>query len=278
MKRRAFLGAALTGGAALIVARNSSARQSRTVNSRIEVLIDEPVGRIAPEIYGHFAEHLGGVVYDSIWVGENSKIPNFWVDAWEWPKDAPDGPWKYDTNHFGTDEFLRFCQLAGAPPYLAVNLRSLTARDFYEWVDYCNSPAGSTTLADMRAAAGQREPYKVQYWGVGNESWGCGGTSRPKSTQRNIAASSNGFRNTGWTCHISARARTEATWRGRGGSSAGWPSAEPSVECGAGGCTIIPGTSAPGAPANGGWAKARPCAIPTTSGSSCSTRRTAWRR
>ena len=184
MQRRKFIGAALTGGAALLAGRHFAAGQTKLADARVEILVNEPIGRIAPEIYGHFAEHLGGVVYDGIWVGENSKIPNvggirkalvdalqkikasvirwpggcfadsynwrdgigargarprrpnFWVDAQEWPKGAPDGPWKYDTNHFGTDEFLRFCNLSGAQPYLAANLRSLTARDFYEWVDY----------------------------------------------------------------------------------------------------------------------------------------------
>jgi alpha-N-arabinofuranosidase len=227
MKRREFINKALTGGVILLAGRHA-ATQTRLADARIEVLVDEPIGRIAPEIYGHFAENLGAVIYDGIWVGENSKIPNiggirralvealqkikpsvirwpggcfadsynwrdglgnraqrprrpnFWVDAPEWPKGAPDGPWKYDPNQFGTDEFLRFCQLSGAQPYLAANLRSLTARDFYEWVDYCNSPPGTTTLAEMRAAAGQREPWKVRYWGVGNESWGCGGNFTPE--------------------------------------------------------------------------------------------------
>ncbi|HEY8460063.1 MAG TPA: alpha-L-arabinofuranosidase C-terminal domain-containing protein [Blastocatellia bacterium] len=228
MKRREFINAALAGGVLALRGGRSSAQEARMADARIEILLDEPIGGIAPEIYGHFVEHLGGVVYDGIWVGEDSKIPNiggirlaiveamkkirasvvrwpggcfadsynwrdgigprnarprrpnFWIDAPEWPKGAPDGPWKYDPNHFGVGEFLRFCQLSGAQPYLAANLRSLTARDFYEWVDYCNSPAGSTTLAEMRAAAGQREPWNVRYWGVGNESWGCGGSFTPE--------------------------------------------------------------------------------------------------
>ncbi len=223
MKRRAFIRTAAASGLALATRSSFAARQSKLADARIEVLLDEPIGRIAPEIYGHFAEHLGGVVYDGIWVGENSKVPNigglrkalvdalqrikppvirwpggcfadsynwrdgvgpkperprrpnFWVDAQEWPKGAPDGPWKYDTNQFGTDDFARFCQLTGAQPYLAANLRSLTPKDFYEWVDYCNSPAGTTTLADLRAAHGARAPYNVRHWGIGNESWGCGG-------------------------------------------------------------------------------------------------------
>ncbi|MDX2033282.1 MAG: alpha-L-arabinofuranosidase C-terminal domain-containing protein [Blastocatellia bacterium] len=228
MKRRRFVGMALTGGVACLAGGGAALRQAKLADARVEILLNEPIGRIAPEVYGHFAEHLGGVIYDGIWVGENSKIPNlggirkalvdalkrikpgvirwpggcfadsynwrdgigpraqrprrtnFWVDAGEWPAGAPDGPWKYDTNHFGTDEFLRFCQLSDAQPYLAANLRSLTARDFYEFVEYCNSPAGSTTLAEMRAAGGQAAPYKVRFWGVGNESWGCGGNFTPE--------------------------------------------------------------------------------------------------
>lgn len=219
--RREFIAGSLLGGAAVLAA-NIKAQVPRGPDSRVEVLIEEPIGTINPDIYGHFAEHLGGVIYDGIWVGEGSKIPNtggirtalvehmrrikapvvrwpggcfadsynwrdgvgpkrdrprrtnFWVDAPEW-RNAPDGPWKYDTNHFGTNEFMRFCRLTGAQPYLAANLRSLPAKDTYEWVEYCNSPAGSTTLADLRAAGGDRDPYKVRFWGVGNESWGCGG-------------------------------------------------------------------------------------------------------
>jgi alpha-N-arabinofuranosidase len=228
MKRREFIKTGLAGGVLALAGGRFAAQEARMADARIEILLDEPIGRIAPEIYGHFVEHLGGVVYDGIWVGEDSKVPNiggvrqaivdamrrikasvirwpggcfadsynwrdgvgprkdrprrpnFWIDAREWPKGAPDGPWKYDPNHFGTDEFLRFCQLSGAQPYLAANVRSLTARDFYEWIDYCNSPAGTTTLAEMRAAAGQRDPWNVRYWGVGNESWGCGGAFTPE--------------------------------------------------------------------------------------------------
>jgi len=199
MKRRDFLIAGTTGGAMLIGGRHRSLEldwcriipRAAAVDSRIEVLIDEPIGTIAPEIYGHFAEHLGAVIYDGIWVGENSKIANiggirkslvdamkkirpglvrwpggcfadsydwrdgigpkaqrprrtnFWRDASEWPKGVPNGPWKYETNQFGTDDFVRFCKLVGAEPYLAANLRSLSAKDFYQWVEYCNSPAGA---------------------------------------------------------------------------------------------------------------------------------------
>ncbi len=204
----------------------SHAQQS---DSRIEVLLNEPIGTIAPEIYSHFVEHLGGVVYDGIWVGENSKIANvgglrkalvdalkktkpsvirwpggcfadqydwrdgigprgkrpkrtnFWVDSREWPANANrTGAQVYDPNHFGTPEFARFCQLTNSQPYFAANLRSLPAQEFWRWVEYCNSPNGSTTLAQQRAADGLAQPLNVRYWGVGNESWGCGGNFSPE--------------------------------------------------------------------------------------------------
>lgn len=225
MNRRQFLGAA----AAVASSRLSYGLAQEPSDSRIEILLNEPIGAIAPEIYGHFVEHLGGVVYDGIWVGENSPVANtggirkqlvdalrkvkpsvirwpggcfadqydwrdgigprakrprrtnFWVDSPEWPAGARrDGPQSYDPNHFGTTEFARFCRLAGAQPYFAANLRSLRAQDFWQWVEYCNSPAGTNTLAEQRAADGEREPLGVKFWGVGNESWGCGGNFTPE--------------------------------------------------------------------------------------------------
>jgi alpha-N-arabinofuranosidase len=220
IKRREFVGSVLAAGAVSLLPR--AAYAGRATDSRIEVLVTEPIATIAPEIYGHFTEHLGAVIYDGIWVGPESKIPNIggvrralieslqrikpavirwpggcFADSYDWrdgigprrdrprrtnfwffgvpDKPVPNPPQKYDPNQFGTNEFARFCKLVGAEPYLAANLRSLPARDFYQWVEYCNSPAGSTTLADQRALAGDREPFRVRYWGVGNESWGCGG-------------------------------------------------------------------------------------------------------
>ena len=126
----------------------------------------------------------GGCFADSYdWrdgVGPRSSRPrrtNFWANDMA---TLPDGPAKYEPNQFGTNDFVRFCRLAGGEPYLAANLRSLPARDFYQWVEFCNSPAGSSTLADLRASAGDRDPFRVRFWGVGNESWGCGGNFTPE--------------------------------------------------------------------------------------------------
>jgi alpha-N-arabinofuranosidase len=225
-RRREFLrNASLGAGAVFAWKYLSLAAPASPAESRIEILLDEPLGVILPNIYGHFAENLGGVIYDGVWVGKNSPIPNIdgirkvlidhmrkikapvvrfpggcFADSYDWTdgigaadkrprrtnfweniesKDSPTTH-KYDPNQFGTNEFVHFCKLIGSQPYLAANLRSLPAQSFDRWVEYCNSPAGSTTWAEMRASAGYPEPFGVRYWGVGNESWGCGGNFTPQ--------------------------------------------------------------------------------------------------
>lgn len=223
MRRREFLHDAALGAAAVLLARPAKLASvvSGAPDARIEILLEEELGTISPNIYGHFIEHIGGVIYDGVWVGENSKIPNLggirkdlveemrrikapvirypggcFADSYDWrdgvgPADkrprrtnfwnnedetssAP-ASHRYESNRFGTDEFMRLCRAIGSQPYLAANVRSLPAEAFYRWVEYCNSPAGTTTLAGERAASGSTQPYDVRYWGVGNESWGCGG-------------------------------------------------------------------------------------------------------
>ena len=223
IRRREFICNSALSAAALLLTkptRLASATAVSASDSRIEVLPDEVLGTISPNIYGHFIEHIGGVIYDGVWVGENSKVKNIggirkelidemrkikapvvrypggcFADSYDWrdgvgpadkrprranfwieaePNSEPANH-RYEPNRFGTDEFMRFCKLIGCQPYLGANVRSLPAEAFYRWVEYCNSPAGSTTLADQRATSGSVEPYNVRYWGVGNESWGCGG-------------------------------------------------------------------------------------------------------
>jgi alpha-N-arabinofuranosidase len=227
MKRRAFLRqtALATGGLLLFRSPKSAFSAVTSAPSRIEVLLGEELGAISPNIYSHFTENLSGVIYDGIWVGKNSKVPNIdgirselvehmrkiktavirfpggcFADSYDWrdgvgpaekrPRrtnfwDGAEGTnspadHRYDPNQFGTDEFVRFCKLTGGQPYLAANVRSLPAEEFDRWVEYCNSPTGSTTLADLRAAGGSPDPFNVRYWGVGNESWGCGGNFLPQ--------------------------------------------------------------------------------------------------
>jgi alpha-N-arabinofuranosidase len=220
---------ALAGTAGWVISRDIPAARAQGADSRLDIIPAEPIGTIAPELHGHFIEHLGGVIYDGVWVGEDSRVPNaggirqalveelrkikppvirwpggcfadsydwhdgighpdnrprrtdFWVDSAPSQKREPTpGPQRFDPNRFGTNEFMRFCRLVGAAPYVAANVRSLPAKDLYQWVEYCNAPAGTATMADLRAAGGDREPYGVRYWGVGNEPWGCGGNFTPE--------------------------------------------------------------------------------------------------
>ena len=83
-----------------------------------------------------------------------------------------------EPNWFGAHEFIRLCRLTGAAPYLAANMTTGSPQEFHDWISYANAPAGTVTLADQRAANGTPEPFQVEYWGVGNEAWGCGGTMR----------------------------------------------------------------------------------------------------
>lgn len=173
---------------------------------------NDPIGTISPRLYGHFAEHLGRCCYDGLWVGTNEqRIPHqdgfrtdvlealralpvpmlrwpggCYADHYHWrdgigpPSERPIrlgmscGLQVEDDNSLGTDEFLRYCRLLGAEPYLAGNVGSGTPQELCDWIEYCNSPV-RTSLARERAANGSPEPYGVRLWGVGNENWGCGG-------------------------------------------------------------------------------------------------------
>lgn len=167
---------------------------------------------ISKHIYGHFAEHLGRCIYDGIYVGEENtiiantngvrndiiealkelQIPNLrwpggcFADTYHW-KDAI-GPknerkpienmsWGgiREDNSFGTNEFLNLCELLEAEPYLAVNMNSGSVQEAVEWVQYTNHANGSSNLTDLREKYGRDNPWNVKYWGIGNESWDCGG-------------------------------------------------------------------------------------------------------
>ena len=181
--------------------------------SKLTVKLDEITGVIDPKIYGHFIEHLGRCIYQGIWVGEDSKIPNIeglrkdviealkainppvvrwpggcFADAYHWrdgvgPRDQrprrPNIWWGgEDSNEFGTDEFIRFCRSIGAEPYICLNVGSGSPEEALSWLEYCNY-SGNSYYARLRSKNGHPEPYKVKYWGVGNENWGCGGNFDP---------------------------------------------------------------------------------------------------
>ena len=223
--RRTFLRNSTLAASAFALRGSRALSQATQTDARIDILPGEPIGTISPEIYSHFIEHLGGVIYDGVWVGEGSKIANeggirkafldtmravkapvlrwpggCFADSYDWrdgigpaaKRPARAGFWgQQDSNQYGLHEFMHTCKAIGCKPYLAADLRSLPARDFYQEIEYCNAPAGDVpsnsaakavpnALAAQRAANGDAEPFNVDLWGVGNESWGCGGNMNPE--------------------------------------------------------------------------------------------------
>ena len=171
--------------------------------------------QINPEVYGNFSEHLGRCIYNGVYVGENSDIPNKngmrtdVVDALKemglpvlrWPGGcfADEYHWKdgigpkenrkkminthwggvVEDNSFGTREFFELCSQIGCKPYVNGNVGSGTVQEMSEWVEYMTSPAVSP-MADLRRANGNDEPFNLEYFAVGNENWGCGGNMTPE--------------------------------------------------------------------------------------------------
>lgn len=172
-------------------------------------------GIINPEIYGHFSEHLGRCIYEGIYVGEKSEIPNvngmrtdvvealkeLKVPVLRWPGGcfADEYHWKdgigpkekrkkminthwggvVEDNSFGTHEYFELCRQLGCKTYVNGNLGSGTVQEMSEWVEYMTFN-GVSPMADMRKENGHEEPWTVDYFGVGNENWGCGGNMRPQ--------------------------------------------------------------------------------------------------
>ncbi len=192
---------------------NAADDQEEKLN-RVVVYVDLGKETISKFIYGHFAEHLGHCIYGGIYVGEDSDIPNTrgirndvvaalkeiapsvvrwpggcFADTYHWkdgigPQDQRPSivntHWGGVTedNSFGTHEFLDFCELIGAEPYICVNVGSGTVQEAAEWVEYVNSDAKSP-MTELRNKNGRENPWNVKYWAVGNESWGCGGNMTP---------------------------------------------------------------------------------------------------
>lgn len=179
------------------------------IESTIRLWPELAKATINPNIYGHFAEHLGRCIYEGLWVGNKSSIPNengvrldvlaalkqlraplvrwpggCFADMYHWRdgigarKERPQTVniwWRQaEPNGFGTDEFMRFCRAVGCQPYICVNVGSGTPREALEWLEYCNF-GGDSTLSRARGANESTRPYGVKYWGIGNENWGCGG-------------------------------------------------------------------------------------------------------
>jgi alpha-L-arabinofuranosidase len=177
----------------------------------INLDIEGPV--ISRHLYGHFAEHLGRCIYGGFYVGEDSPIPNeggirldvvealralsipnlrwpggCFADEYHWrdgigPKEQRprmvNTHWGNveENNHFGTHEFMALCELLGAEPYISGNVGSGTVQEMSEWVEYLTRD-GDSPAVRQRKANGREAPWRVPFWGLGNETWGCGGNMR----------------------------------------------------------------------------------------------------
>jgi alpha-L-arabinofuranosidase len=200
---------------ALLVLAGSPALAADLFEARVTIQTEAAGPRIEPDVYGQFAEHLGSGVYGGLWVGPESKIPNLrgWrkdvvqalrqleVPAVRWPGGcfADDYNWRdgigdpkkrpvrlnrwwggvSENNRVGTHEFMDLAEQLGAEAFIAANMGSMTAHHMSHWMEYMTAN-GRSTLTDERRRNGRAKPWKVKYFGIGNESWGCGGNMRPE--------------------------------------------------------------------------------------------------
>jgi len=196
-----------------IVAAAPVAAQAQDAPIAVRIDASKPGAKIERDIFGQFAEHLGTGIYDGIWVGPDSPIPNVrgirsdvvgalraikvpnvrWPggcfgDEYHWKKGVgPNRPaslnpaWGgvIEPNTFGTHEFLDFVDQIGSDAFISVNVGSGTVEEAADWFEYMTADK-PTALAQERARNGHPAPYKVKYLGLGNENWGCGGAMTPE--------------------------------------------------------------------------------------------------
>ncbi len=188
---------------------------SEGVAAQLTIRADAGEETISRNIYGHFAEHLGHCIYGGFWVGEDSDIPNtrgirndvvealkaIQIPVLRWPGGcfADEYHWKdgigprdqrprminthwgmvTETNAFGTHEFMDLCEQLGCEAYVAGNVGSGTVEEMQDWVEYMTFD-GDSEMANLRRKNGREEPWRVSFFGVGNENWGCGGNMTPE--------------------------------------------------------------------------------------------------
>jgi len=205
----------LLRAATLALTVHTMAVAAEPVDVRLTITPETAGARIEPEVYGQFAEHLGTGIYGGLWVGPESKIPNTrgWrndvvgalrqlqVPVVRWPGGcfADDYDWRdgigapakrparlnkiwggvIEPNRVGTHEFMDLVEQIGTEAYLAGNMGSMPPRAMGQWLEYMTSDSKSA-LAEERRRNGREKPWKVKYFGIGNESWGCGGNMRPE--------------------------------------------------------------------------------------------------
>jgi alpha-N-arabinofuranosidase len=173
--------------------------------AKIKVDLDRRIGRLDRRVFGGFIEHLGRCIYGGVFdensplsdergyrrdvleAARNLRIPilrwpggNF-VSGYHWtdgiglreerPRKIELAWFTEESNRFGTDEFIEYCRLMNAEPYICVNMGTGTIDEAQGWVEYCNG-TGDTYWANLRRENGHEEPYNVRYWGLGNEMYG----------------------------------------------------------------------------------------------------------
>lgn len=182
--------------------------------AKLYINLSNKIGHINPELQGHFSEHLGRCIYEGVYVGEKSEIPNtngmrkdvvdalkeMQIPVLRWPGGcfADEYHWKdgigekesrkkmintnwggvIEDNSFGTHEFMELCSQLGAKPYINGNVGSGTVQEMSEWIEYLTFE-GVSPMADLRKKNGHEHAWTVDYFGVGNENWGCGGNMLP---------------------------------------------------------------------------------------------------
>lgn len=223
MKRNLFILLFIVSGFTLTIAQQKA-----------EVVINTNEGKyqIDKHIYGHFSEHLGRCIYDGLWVGEDSPIPNIngvrkdiidalkhikipnlrwpggcFADEYHWmdgigPKEQRakmvNTHWGgvVEDNSFGTHEFLNLCEVLETEPYICGNMGSGSVEEMSKWVEYITSD-NESPMTNLRKQNGREKPWKVSLWGVGNENWGCGGNMTAEGYAENYRRYATYCRNYG---------------------------------------------------------------------------------
>lgn len=200
--------------------------------AKVKINTERTYGKINKNIYGQFAEHLGRCIYEGLYVGEDSEIPNtngmrndvvaalkeLDIPVLRWPGGcfADDYHWRdgigdkakrpymvnihwgnvVENNHFGTHEFFELCEQLGCEPYITGNVGSGTVQEMRDWIEYMTFD-GDSPLANERRRNGREKPWKLKYFGIGNEAWGCGGCMRPEYYSDEYRRYANYLRNYG---------------------------------------------------------------------------------
>lgn len=212
MIRRSIFKLAAAMAACLATTAHAEPAEDAAISGLLHADQSGPV--LSRHLQGQFAEHLGEGIYDGIWVGPDSAIPNTrgvrndvvaalraikvpvvrwpggcFADIYHWrdgigpaskrPVRKNDWWSGLERNAFGTHEYFDFIEQIGAESYVAINMATSTPSEMREWMDYITSSA-TDSIAEERRANGRQEPWKLGFVGIGNEAWGCGGAQTPE--------------------------------------------------------------------------------------------------